>query len=124
MVGLWLVFGVTGRPQALVAVRALWLRRGVGEDGCPHLPLNVLGGASSNATPRAHDGDRRLADDREYRLALAAPAEKIAERYHLTILREEIPDAWLFDPKTVSYLPGVGAAGGAHSILYPAEAIG
>jgi hypothetical protein len=59
----------------------------------------------------------RLADDPEYRLALGARArafvetewapERIAERY-LTILRGEAPGAWLFDPRGVRYLHGVG----------------
>lgn len=59
----------------------------------------------------------RLADDAEYRVALGArarafveanwAAERIAERY-MTILRGETPEGWLFDPKDVRYLGGVG----------------
>ena len=59
----------------------------------------------------------RLADDREYRLALGSRArgyvettwapENVAARY-LTVLRGHTPDGWVFDPTDIRYLHGAG----------------
>jgi hypothetical protein len=74
---------------------------------------------------------RKLITDVPYRLELGRAAqdyvarhwtpEQVAERF-VALIRNEIPDAWMFDPRDIRYLSGVGmpeavARAGVHRFI-------